>query len=197
MADFAHTVLGVPITPDPPTIAKDTYDDERIPGILKRVVDLINTKTIPGAKGATGNTGPARLTGASSTGPTGPTGASPTGPSFFGTGPTGPTGNAGPTGAAGNTGAVGVTGPTGSTGPTGTATGPAGNTGANSATGSTGPTGAKGPRTLVDPGPAGPVNTTIKWIPPSLDPGIAGAVWNPGGQTGVGKLRISTGGFRP
>jgi hypothetical protein len=43
-------------------------------------------------------------------------------------------------------------------------------------------------------GPAGPVVTTV-WKPPASDPFIAGAVWNPGGATGVGALKISSGGL--
>lgn len=200
MADTGHKVIGVPVVPDPPAVGKDTYDDNRIPAVLKQVVDLVNTKNIPGFTGPAGPTGPL-ATGASSTGPTGPAGAVVQGPAFFGRGVTGVTGNTGPQGPAGPAPSItqngNVTGPTGNTGPTGAATGPAGNTGPASATGTTGNTGARGPRSLVSPGPAGPVNTTTVWVPPSLDPGIAGAVWNPGGQTGVGKLKISTGGFRP
>src|SRR4051812_44400316 len=96
---IGNTVLGVPIVPTPTTASKDTYDDNRIPQVLKQVVDLINTKNIPGPIGGTGRTGPAPTgAGGSSTGPTGPRGGSPTGPSFFGAGPTGVTGPQGPSG---------------------------------------------------------------------------------------------------
>lgn len=169
----------------------DTYDDNLIPVVLKTVVDLINDRDIMGATGPRGGTGPTGGGAAAFTGPTGPTGAGFTGPSFWGTGATGYTGYTGPRGPAGNTGTTGATGATGSTGPTGTATGPAGNTGANSATGATGPTGATGH--VGNDGVYGPLNSTTVWKPPFTDPFIAGAVYNPGGQTGVGVLKISTG----
>src|SRR5260221_6973239 len=96
---IGNSVYGVPIVPDPDvrndTDVHMTYDDNRIPGILKQVVDLINDKNIPGPRGPTGTAGPL-ATGASSTGPTGRTGVGPTGPSFFGTGVTGSTGYTGP-----------------------------------------------------------------------------------------------------
>lgn len=204
---MANPPLGTPFNSkqllDPSLQSKGTYDDNTIPVVLKAVVDLINDKDIVGPAGPTGTvtgaTGPAGTTGL-----TGPTGAGPTGPAspLALTGLTGNTGRQGPSGPAGNTGAAGATGPTGSVGPTGNATGPAGNTGAASATGATGPTGG----ILVSPtgfgravppgpqGPAGPVVTTA-WLPPSSDPFIAGAVWNPDGMTGIGALQISTGGL--
>ena len=102
---------------DPNTASKDTYDDNRIPVVLKTVVDLINDKNIYGPTGAAGRTGPVALTGV--TGPTGSTGVGPTGPSFWGAGPTGPSGYQGPSGPTGSTGAAGATGPAGVTGRTG------------------------------------------------------------------------------
>ncbi len=187
---IGNSVTGVPIVPDPPAVAKDTYDDNRIPAVLKQVVDLINDKNIPGPRGNTGATGPGATGGASSTGPTGATGASPTGPSFLGTGPTGPTGYTGPSGPIGPTASLtqngNVTGPTGGTGPTGSsgsAPGPAGATGPSSATGATGYAGNTGVASDYQ-GLKGPLNTTTVWIPPKFDPGIAGAIWNVNGGTG-------------
>jgi hypothetical protein len=214
MANTGNTVRGFPIVPDPDTGPKDTYDDNRIPAVLKEVVDLINTKNLPGPR-VTGPAGPVYAGASGITGSTGPRGNSDlVGPAFDvgltghtgATGDTGPagvlTGHAGPGGASGPAGVTGSnTGPTGPrgvasavglTGPTGNATGP---TGSSSNTGNTGPTGVTGP-----PNPYSGLDgllpaTVTKWIPPKTDPGIAGAVWNPGGATGVGKLAISSGGY--
>lgn len=173
----------IPPIPVPSAVGKDTYDDNLIPVILKEVVDVVNRKDIPGYTGNTGAAGN-RFIGAGVTGPTGATGGSPTGPRGFG--PTGYTGYQGPAGPTGNTGTPGVTGATGGTGATGSSVGPAGPTGPG-ATGATGLPGSVGVR-----GANGPV-VTVKWIPPVDNPRVNGAVWNPGGQTGVGKLRISNG----
>jgi hypothetical protein len=184
------TVTGVPIKPDPSSVGKDTYDDGRIPAVLKEVVDLINDKNIPGFAGNTGGKGPTGGGAAAFTGPTGPTGASPTGPLNSALiGPTGASGPAGPQGPLGPLAGAGqnanATGPTGNTGPTGPInwTGNTGNTGNTSATGATGPTGHANPY----PGAAGPLSATgaIVWIPPKTDPGIAGAIWNANGGTGA------------
>src|SRR6185312_1910214 len=162
-----NSVFGVPVTPDPDvrndTDVHMTYDDNRIPAALKEVVDLINAKNIPG--------------------PLGPTGVGPTGPGILNTGPTGSTGYQGPQGPAGNTGTTGATGPTGQTGPTGGSSLP-GATGAASATGATGVTGPTGVASDYA-GRYGPLNTTTVWKPPSVDPGIAGAIWNANGGTGA------------
>src|ERR1700734_2722459 len=92
---FVGTGTSAPIKPG------DTYDDNEIPAILKQVVDLINTKNIPGALGPTGVLGPTGGGAAAFTEPTGPTGVAPTG--FGGpTGPTGLTGNLGYTGPPGH-----------------------------------------------------------------------------------------------
>lgn len=193
------TIFAAPIKPAPPQfvgtgptapiVAGDTYDDSRIPAVLKEVVDLINTKNIPGFRGNTGNAGPVATGGGSSTGPTGPAGVGPTGPlnsALVGptgaSGPPGPQGPIGPLAGAGqNANATGPTGNTGATGPTNW-TGNTGNTGNTSATGATGPTGHANPY----PGAAGPMAATgaIIWKPPTLDPGIAGAIWNANNGTG-------------
>lgn len=170
-------------------IGKATYDDERIEDVLKQVVDLVNDKNIIGYAGPTGKQGPTVTVGGSSTGPTG---TSPTGPVGPNPNPVGVTGNTGPTGATGNTGPAGATGATGATGNTGP-TGPStwsGNTGPNGPAGATGATGPTGKANVQ--GPAGPV-VNNKWSPPTTDPRIAGAVWNPGGATGTNALRISNG----
>ena len=98
-----------------------------------------------------------------------------------------------------------IAGPTGSTGFTGSSVGLPGPTGSVSATGPTGPTGAlyggtgahRGGSKEIGPGPTGPAGPVVntKRAPPSHDPFIAGAVWNPGGQTGIGVLAISSGGL--
>ncbi len=207
------TIYAVPIVPDPTTVSKDTYDDNRIPAVLKEVVDLINTKNIPGPRG---NTGAKGATGSSTafTGPTGPTGSSPAGPiAAVLIGVTGITGNTGPQGPLGpkpgdnQNGAL--TGPTGYTGATGPSGPPAGNTGAAgaaSATGNTGAAGITGPAQNKFQGLAGPLNTTSVWVPPNFDPGIAGAIWNANGGTGPYQptgttgntgawLKVSSGGY--
>lgn len=92
-----------------------------------------------------------------------------------GTGPTGASG--GPTGPTGVTGQA-VVGPTGPTGVRGVS--PTGPTGAGAFTGPTGATGITGP-----PGSAGPNN---RFIPPTSDPHIVGAVWS-----NAGVLTISSG----
>jgi hypothetical protein len=189
-----------PIVPAPPgnggltgpgkIYPADTYDDNMIPAILKQVVDMVNTKNIPGPAGPTGGKGPTGGGAAAFTGPTGPTGVGPTGPSFGGTGFTGLTGENGRIGPQGPAPSItqngSVTGPTGNTGPqgaTGSLTGARGATGYVSATGPTGPAGATG-HNLSFTGPYGPLNTTTVWKPPHFDPGIAGAVWLVNGGTG-------------
>jgi hypothetical protein len=90
------------------------------------------------------------------------------------------------------TGSTGNVGPTGSTG---SATGAVGNTGG---TGNTGSTGATGPTGHANPFPGanGPLSASgaIRWAPPNYDPGIAGAVWNANGGTGICSM---TGGAGP
>lgn len=191
-------VFADPIVPAPPVSGTgtqapitpcDVYDDNMIPAILKQVVDLINTKNIPGPVGpastAVGPTGPTGTTG-----PTGHTGSSPMGPCAFTGGATGPTGFPGYQGRPGPMGPLAsasqngnATGPAGNAGPTGSSTGAAGNTGHASLTGPTGPAGVTG-KAADHQGLAGPCNTTSVWIPPNSDPGIAGAVWNVNGGTG-------------
>ena len=68
--------------PDP-TTSPDTYDDNTIPAILTRVVDVINNASVTGPSGPRGPQG-ANPTATGTTGPTGPTGA---------VGATGPTGS--------------------------------------------------------------------------------------------------------
>lgn len=190
-------VYAEPISPALPTagatgtvvVPADTYDDNMIPPILKQVVDLINEKNIPGPVGHAGPPG-VFIVGAVFTGPTGPAGIAQTG---FG-GPTGATGVTGSPGYLGVPGPLGplasltqngnVTGPTGNTGLQGSSTGPAGNTGAASATGATGPVGNTGPHAAFA-GPFGPTVASPNWVPPNFDPGIAGAVWNANGGTGI------------
>jgi len=208
------TIFAAPVQPDPSTVSKDTYDDNRIPAVLKEVVDLINNKDIPGFAGNVGHAGPTIATGASSTGPTGATGSTGKAADAL-IGATGPTGSAagpqllgpiGPLAGAGQN--SNATGPTGNTGPTGPLnwTGNTGNTGNTSATGATGPTGHANPY----PGLPGPLSASgaVNWKPPTIDPGIAGAIWNANGGTGPVSMtgpangtgaffKISTGGSRP
>lgn len=188
-----NAVFAEPVVPAPPLPAGggkldacDTYDDNMIPPILKQVVDLINDKNIPGPVGPTGAAG-AAATATGTTGATGPTGRGPTGPN---SGVTGPTGTVGYTGKQGHIGPLASanqngnqTGPTGSTGPQGSSVGLAGHAGPASATGATGPAGHTGLRNRV-PGAMGPISAAAVWIPPNVDPGIAGAVWNANGGTG-------------
>jgi hypothetical protein len=205
-------VYAEPISPAPPSVGAtgpvvvpcDTYDDNLIPAVLKQVVDLVNTKNVPGPVGATGVAGPVHGGTGILTGPTGPTGRGPTG---YG-GPTGQTGVTGFQGLTGPTGHLGplasssqngnITGATGYTGPTGSSTGPRGNTGAASATGATGHAGVTGPQSKLV-GPVGPTVASPNWIPPNYDPGIAGAVWNANNGTGpVSMLGTNfTGTFTP
>lgn len=192
-----NRVYAEPVVPAPPSagatgtvvVPCDTYDDNMIPAVLKQVVDLINTKNIPGPTGVTGVKGPTGGIAVAFTGPTGPTGRGPTGPG----GPTGATGITGNVGYTGPTGPLGpeagaaqngnATGATGYTGPTGSSTGAAGNTGHAGAPSATGPTGNTGPRSR-NQGPGGPTVASPNWIPPDYDPGIAGAVWNANNGTG-------------
>jgi hypothetical protein len=210
-----NKIYAAPVVPAPPSagatgtvvVACDTYDDNMLPAVLKQVVDLINTKNIPGAAGPTGGLGPTGGGAAAFTGPTGPTGKSPAGYAGF-TGATGPTGASGSTGRLGPLGPLASanqngnqTGPTGNTGVTGASTGPAGNTGHASATGSTGHVGNTGFFVRTAQGLAGPVNlgATGIWIPPNFDPGIAGAVWNVNNGTGPVSMTGTnfTGSFTP
>lgn len=208
-----NRVFGVEIAPALPIpgatgpgnlFACDTYDDGMQGAILKQVVDLVNNKNVPGPLGPKGLTGPVVATGASSTGPTGPAGKGPTGAGGA-TGPTGVTGTPGNTGPTGHLGPLAsasqngnTTGPTGNTGATGTSAGPAGNTGHVAATGATGAAGITGPRSKSI-GPIGPINASAQWIPPNVDPGIAGAVWNVNNGTGpVSMIGTNfTGSFTP
>jgi len=210
-----NKVYAEPIAPAPPIpgatgpghiFACDTYDDNLIPAVLKQVVDLINTKNIPGPIGPTGAKGPTGGGAAAFTGPTGPAGAGPTGNGGV-TGATGVTGNTGNVGKLGPQGPLAsatqngnTTGATGNSGPTGSSRGPAGNTGHASATGATGPTGVTG-KAADHQGLMGPVNlaATGIWIPPNYDPGIAGAVWNANNGTGPVSMTGTnyTGAFTP
>jgi collagen type VII alpha len=190
-------VYAEPISPAPPTagatgtvvVPCDTYDDNMIPAVLKQVVDLINTKNIPGPVGSTGTAGVVHGGTGILTGPTGATG--PQVPGFGGpTGQTGVTGFQGRTGPTGHLGPLAsanqngnTTGATGNSGPTGTSTGARGNTGAASATGVTGPAGVTGHKSAFQ-GSFGVVSAAAQWIPPNYDPGIAGAVWNANNGTG-------------
>lgn len=69
--------------------------------------------------------------------------------------------------------------------------GPNGNVGHASAAGATGATGHAGASPAGVTGPKGPVAQVF--IPPSTDPLVRGAVWNPGGLVGTHKLMISQG----